>query len=51
MYRILVAIHPDYIKIDVDETERLFLKGGIQDLKAVRSILIEVNDEFNGQPY
>jgi FkbM family methyltransferase len=40
---------PDYIKIDVDGIEHLILKGGIQDLKAVRSILIEVNDEFHEQ--
>ncbi len=37
---------PDYIKIDVDGIEHLILRGSTNILKNVRSILIEVNDDF-----
>jgi FkbM family methyltransferase len=40
---------PDYIKIDVDGIEHLILKGSTNILKNVRSILIEVNDDFKYQ--
>mgnify|MGYP001350518511 CR=1 FL=1 len=37
---------PDYVKIDVDGIEHLILSGGIDVLKNVKSILIEINDSF-----
>lgn len=37
---------PDYIKMDVDGTEHLILKGGSEALKKVKGVLIEVNDAF-----
>ena len=37
---------PEYIKIDVDGIEHLILSGGIEVLKNVKSILIEINDSF-----
>ena len=40
---------PEYIKIDVDGIEHLILKGGVNILRFVRSILIEVNDDFKEQ--
>jgi|TARA_B110000027_G_scaffold113154_1_gene122098 FkbM family methyltransferase len=40
---------PEYIKIDVDGIEHLILKGSTGILKNVRSILIEVNDNFKYQ--
>jgi FkbM family methyltransferase len=33
---------PDYIKVDVDGIEELILKGGLEALKSVKSILIEL---------
>ncbi|QWE27013.1 FkbM family methyltransferase [Polynucleobacter sp. AP-Ainpum-60-G11] len=41
--------NPDYIKIDVDGIEHLILEGAAKTLKNVRSILIEVNDNFYEQ--
>ncbi|MDD5240740.1 MAG: FkbM family methyltransferase [Sulfuricella sp.] len=40
---------PDYIKMDVDGIEHLILKGGINILKNVQGVLIEINDEFQQQ--
>lgn len=40
---------PDYIKMDVDGIEHLILKGGLPILRAVKSISIEINDEFATQ--
>ena len=37
---------PDYIKLDVDGIEHFILKGGIQTLKGVKSIILEVNDDY-----
>lgn len=37
---------PDYIKIDVDGIEHLILKGASETLKKVRSVLVEVDDNF-----
>lgn len=40
---------PTYIKIDVDGIEHLILEGAIETLKKVKSILVEVNDDFKEQ--
>ena len=40
---------PDYIKMDVDGLEHFILKGGPAVLRAVKGILIEVNDDFHEQ--
>jgi FkbM family methyltransferase len=40
---------PDYIKIDVDGIEHLILEGGVEVLRSVKSILLEVNDSFKDQ--
>jgi hypothetical protein len=40
---------PDYIKMDVDGIEHLILKGGLNVLKSIKSILVEVNDEYEEQ--
>ena len=40
---------PSHIKIDVDGIEHLVLKGGTAVLRTVKSILIEVNDDFHEQ--
>jgi FkbM family methyltransferase len=40
---------PDYIKMDVDGLEHFILKGGLNVLKSIKGILIEVNDEFHDQ--
>lgn len=40
---------PNHIKIDVDGIEHLILKGAINILKKVTSILVEVNDDFTEQ--
>lgn len=40
---------PEYIKIDVDGIEHLILRGGLSILKQVKSILIEINDQFDEQ--
>ena len=38
--------NPNYIKMDVDGIEHLILCGGINVLKTVKSVLIEINDDF-----
>lgn len=40
---------PDSLKIDVDGIEHLILRGGHDVLSQVRSVLIEINDEFTDQ--
>ena len=40
---------PNYIKIDVDGIEHLILKGSLNTLKNVETILIEVNENYNEQ--
>ena len=40
---------PDYIKIDVDGIEHFILKGGSKVLGLVKSVLVEVNDDFHEQ--
>lgn len=37
---------PAYIKIDVDGIEHLILMGGASVLRATKSVLVEVNDDF-----
>lgn len=40
---------PDYIKIDVDGLEHFILKGGNEVIKNAKSILVEINDDFESQ--
>jgi FkbM family methyltransferase len=40
---------PDYIKIDVDGIEHLILEGSRKTLESVKSILVEINDDFKEQ--
>lgn len=40
---------PNYIKMDVDGIEHLILKGSLDTLKNVESILIEVNENYKKQ--
>ena len=40
---------PDYIKMDVDGIEHIILKGGKEVLKAVKGVIIEINDNFEEQ--
>ena len=40
---------PSAIKIDVDGLEHLILDGSVDTLKLVRTVLIEVNDNFHDQ--
>jgi FkbM family methyltransferase len=40
---------PNYIKMDVDGIEHLILRGGGSVLRAVRGVLIEINDNFREQ--
>tara|TARA_B100000029_G_C17605918_1_gene967381 strand:- start:6317 stop:7159 length:843 start_codon:yes stop_codon:yes gene_type:complete len=40
---------PNYIKMDVDGIEHLILKGSLNTLKNVESILIEVNENYKKQ--
>lgn len=47
--QLLSIPQPDYIKLDVDGIEHMILKGGADILKLVKSILIEVNDDFQEQ--
>jgi len=37
---------PDFIKLDVDGIEQFILAGGIDVLRSVKSILVEVNKDF-----
>ena len=45
----LKLLPPDYIKIDVDGIEHIILSGGLNILKGVESILVEINDDFETQ--
>ncbi len=40
---------PDYIKIDVDGLEHLILDGADKSIESTKSLLIEVNDDFDLQ--
>lgn len=40
---------PDHIKIDVDGLEHFILKGGNEVIKNAKSILVEINDDFESQ--
>ena len=40
---------PDFIKLDVDGIEALVLAGGDKILSKARSVLVEVNDDFESQ--
>lgn len=40
---------PDYIKMDVDGIEHIILAGGLPILKSVKSVLVEINDNFDVQ--
>jgi hypothetical protein len=40
---------PNYIKMDVDGIEHLILKGGTSILKTIKSILVEVNEDYKEQ--
>lgn len=40
---------PDYIKMDVDGIEHIILDGGLNVLKNVKEILLEINDDFHEQ--
>jgi len=40
---------PQYIKLDVDGIEHLVLRGGPRVLQGVRSLSVEVNDDFTEQ--
>lgn len=44
---------PDYVKIDVDGLEHLILEGGsnVFNKKKIKSISIEINENFNSQFY
>ena len=46
---LLIVPKPDYIKMDVDGIEHLILKGGSAVLRSVRSVLVEINDDFQQQ--
>jgi FkbM family methyltransferase len=37
---------PNFIKLDVDGIEHLVLKGGLEVLRGVSSVLVEINDDF-----
>ena len=45
----LKILQPHYIKMDVDGIEHLILKGGMKVLLGVKSVLVEVNDDFKYQ--
>jgi FkbM family methyltransferase len=40
---------PRFIKIDVDGIEHFVLRGGIETLKGVKSVMIEIDDGFSEQ--
>ena len=44
--RIFSLPNPDHIKIDVDGIEHLILSGSLKTLKSIKSILIEISDDF-----
>ena len=37
---------PDFIKLDVDGIEHFILEGGTNTLRGIKSILLEINDDF-----
>jgi hypothetical protein len=47
--RLLGIPPPRFIKIDVDGIEHLILRGGLETLKNVESVMIEIDDEFVDQ--
>ena len=47
--RLFSLSQPDFIKIDVDGIEALILAGGEEVLAGARSVLIEINDDFESQ--
>ena len=46
---VLKLPNPDYIKMDVDGIEHIILNGAKETLKTVKSLLIEINDDFEHQ--
>lgn len=40
---------PQYLKIDVDGIEHLILSGGIDVMRSLRSVLIEISNAFREQ--
>ena len=40
---------PDYVKMDVDGIEHIILRAGGSVLRAVRGLLLEINDDFHEQ--
>jgi len=46
---LLHITQPDYIKIDVDGLEHIILQKGINVLHRTKSILVEINDDFEEQ--
>ena len=49
MVNIFNIPRPDYLKIDVDGIEHLILEGLEDILKTVKSVLVEINDDFKSQ--
>jgi len=47
--KIFSLAQPEFIKIDVDGIEALILAGGEKVLAGARSVLIEINDDFESQ--
>jgi FkbM family methyltransferase len=47
--KILSIPPPDFLKIDVDGFEHLVLKGGVNNLNSVSSVLIEIDDNYREQ--
>ena len=47
--KILHIPPPDFLKIDVDGFEHLVLKGGVDILNSVSSVLIEIDDNYQEQ--
>ncbi len=41
--------YPEYVKMDVDGIEHLIIKGGVDVLRKVKGLLIEVNEDFKKQ--
>jgi len=40
---------PTYVKLDVDGIEHLIIKGGLNSLKFAKSILVEIDEKFEGR--
>lgn len=47
--RMLNIPAPDFIKIDVDGIEHFILRGGLETLKGVESVMVEIDDGFAEQ--